>query len=97
MNATNHAAISGPQAAHSAFTDAQWETIHAMDFPAIKFMLAMQQHEITRRKGEASVLCGLLRECVSVIDTIDPDDVDEFDNLCGLTEKVQSAIAGMSK
>jgi hypothetical protein len=81
-------------ASQSAFTDAQWAEIHAMDAPSIRFALAMQAHEIKRLRGEAGVLCSLLRECVKVIDTIEPDNVDEFDNLCDLTDKVQAAIAG---
>lgn len=83
--------------AHSAFTEAQWAEIHAMDLPFLKFMLAMQMHEIKRLKGEAGVYCDLLRECVKVIDTIESDDADEFDNLCDLTDKVQAAMAGVGK
>jgi hypothetical protein len=83
--------------AQSAFTEAQWSEIHAMDAPTIRFALAMQAHEIKRLRGEAGVLRGLLRECVKVIDTIESESVDEFDNLCDLTDKVQAAIAGAWK
>ena len=90
--------IIGPEViAQSAFTEAQWAKIHAMDLPSLKFMLAMQMHEIRRLKGEAGVYCDLLRECVKVIDTIESDNADEFDNLCDLTDKVQAAIAGAGK
>ena len=83
--------------AQSAFTEVQWAEIHAMDLPALKFMLAMQMHEIKRLKGEAVVYCGLLRECVNVIDTIESESVEEFDNLCDLTDKCQKAADGMLK
>jgi hypothetical protein len=52
---------------------------------------------IVHQRGQIGVLCNLLRECVEVIDTIESDDVEEFDNLCDLTDKVQAAIAGVGK
>jgi hypothetical protein len=52
---------------------------------------------IERQQGQIGVLCSLLRECVKVIDTIESESVDEFDNLCDLTDKVQAAIAGVVK
>ena len=50
---------------------------------------------IERQQGQIGVLCELLRECVKVIETIDTESADEFDDLCDLTDKVQSAIAGV--
>jgi hypothetical protein len=84
--------VSAEVIAKSAFTDAQWADIHAMDLPALKFMLAMQMHLIKQLKGEAGVYCDLLRECLSVMDTIDGEDLDECDRLGDLTEKICKVI-----
>ena len=67
-----------------------WPAIRMRDVSAL-----LDQVQLMR--GQRGVLCGLLRECVKVIDTIEADDVDEFDNLCDLTDKVQAAITGVEK
>ena len=51
-----------------------------------------QQAEIVGLKGEAGVLCDLLRECLSVMDTIDGADLVESDRLGDLHEKICAAI-----
>ena len=85
--------VIGPKViAESAFTEEQWAEIHAMDLPTLKFAMAMQMHLIKQLKGEAGVLCDLLRESLSVMDTIDGADLDECDRLGDLHEKICAAI-----
>ena len=50
--------------------------------------------ETKRLRGEMSVLIGLLRECLSVLNTIDGDDSDEIERLADLELKCEKAIEG---
>ena len=53
--------------------------------------------ETKRLHGEMSVLIGLLRECLSVLDTIDGDDCHEVVELDVLKWKCVKAINGVSQ
>lgn len=53
--------------------------------------------EFQRLRGEAGVLRGLLRECVSVIDTLIDDESGEgCEQLTSLRDKAMLAVRGMS-
>lgn len=52
------------------------------------------QAMITRLRGEAGVMRGLLTECASVILSIDSEDEDEDERLDELHEKIVLAIRG---
>jgi hypothetical protein len=50
--------------------------------------------ELQRLRGEAGVMRGLLTECASVLECVDPEDEDEGDALDALAGKVAAAIRG---
>ena len=50
--------------------------------------------ETKRLRGEMSVLIDLLRECLSVLNTIDGDDCHEVECLADLELKCEKAIEG---
>jgi len=53
--------------------------------------------ETKRLRGEMSVLIDLLRECLSVLSTIDGDDCHEVEGLDALELKCKTAIEGAMK
>ena len=53
-----------------------------------------QSVENQKLKGQQAVLIDLLRECLSVINTIDGDDSDEIECLAELELKCEKAIEG---
>ncbi len=50
--------------------------------------------ETKRLRGEMSVLIGLLRECLSVINTIDGEGSEEIESLADLELNCEKAIEG---
>ncbi|CAB4202727.1 hypothetical protein UFOVP1374_40 [uncultured Caudovirales phage] len=53
-----------------------------------------QSVENQKIKGQQSVLIDLLRECLSVLSTIDGDNIDEIELLADLELKCEKAIEG---
>ena len=56
-----------------------------------------QTVEIQKLKGQQSVLIDLLRESLSVLDTIDGDNCHEVEGLDDLEFRVKAAIEGVMK
>lgn len=50
--------------------------------------------QLATARGQIGVLRDLLMEALGVIDTIEPEDTDEFDSLSDLKEEMRAAIEG---
>ena len=55
------------------------------------------QIEMRRIKGEQTVLIGLLRESLSIVDIADGDDSGECEALMDLSNRMKAAINGAMK
>ena len=64
------------------------------EIKGLQITIERQSVESQKIKGQQAVLIDLLRECLSVLGTIDGDNSDEIEQLADLELKCEKAIEG---